>query len=1304
MNKTLGMTNHSARYARPALWGFFICIALAAVLLILRLFIPSYIQYHWDAERTAEHTRAEQVIHEAFQNKTEQLTNVIERVSRDTTFHAGIIQNDIPAILQAFQSLNSYKLNDDQTIDLVDSQGNVLAWNGPSISSLYKHVFTHNALEPIVYITQNGLRTYLTAGKRLAQGRLTLLVSEPFEVNSPISNRFIQKVSLCEELSQTLKTQVTFKLPQTYRAHQGEYCVPVVDQENKTIAEFYVTEPTIEGKTSSDTEMCGMLIVVCLACSCLFFVFAGLLRIVKINRDWITTAAVILSLWFVRFIWKGLDFPAALIGGWLFSPNLYASPLIFGLSSSLGELMLTALATVVSGWFYLSRIIFKRKTKVHIARMSLSAGRIVSMVFVCITSLLILWIFRGFGEAVRSFVFDSTMRYNNPSEILPNGPAALMYFNIILLGISLLCVSITLLFHGKKLISAYYSQDEVTSRIIFISSVLICIPLFSMFDGTQLFPLLMSIFFITICIVLVELLLSWKSIGNDSVSLQWKLGIWMTVGSFVIGALLVHQQLQQREHKDVEAVENEFLRPSDSWLTYAVQDGLRTSVESISTNLNSFFIATAKENNLAFVLWTKSLIGKEGYSSALILYNQQGNEVDRFVVGMNKPEQQRILTKVFAGEEEAVHVLDRTEPKIIGKLYGAWTTIRDSSGQMIGSIALLLSEHQKAIFHEEDTEPLRQFGDRLENDLVREIAVHEYYDDSLIFSTGRKLYPERFLSASIDSEFQRSTKSSLWKDLVMNGYKTQTVYMRDGTLPERIAAISLEKLDFRWDMFSYLKEFLVCLAVLAVIALSYYIRKSMQDGVPALGFRAKLLLGFACITLVPLVVLSYYNRQLVVERFQKQGEMELYNELVTLQGRISAYVSDEDDFVKGIDDDFCEALATEYGVDFSIYRGASIQASSRSELYRASLLDGRLNGRVFSSIMLDGRMQVLAKEKIGSVEYIVGYSPISINGRIAGVLAIPTLNKQRDIEAELSQQNAYVFGMYAIVFGLALTGGGLLALRFARPLHTLTRAAKNVADGNLDINVSVKSHDEIGTLAQSFNDMILKLRTSREELAKHERENAWKEMAKQVAHEIRNPLTPIKLSIQHLRQAFKDQAPDREEILQRVSQTVIDQIETLSRIATEFSHFAKMPERKFERVCIDDLLKETINVFREVQGIRFIDQLASPTMKVVADSDQLRGVFINIIRNAIQAIEKTGTITMSTSQEGRMCLIIISDTGVGIPEEIRSRIFEPNFSTKSEGMGIGLAIARRVVEDHGGIITCQSEQGKGTTFEIRLPV
>jgi nitrogen fixation/metabolism regulation signal transduction histidine kinase len=271
-------------------------------------------------------------------------------------------------------------------------------------------------------------------------------------------------------------------------------------------------------------------------------------------------------------------------------------------------------------------------------------------------------------------------------------------------------------------------------------------------------------------------------------------------------------------------------------------------------------------------------------------------------------------------------------------------------------------------------------------------------------------------------------------------------------------------------------------------------------------------------------------------------------------------------------------------------------------------------------------------------------------------------------------------------------------------LNQLTVAAKDVAEGNMDVNVEVHSRDEIGTLARSFNEMVAKLRTSRAELAKHERESAWKEMAKQIAHEIRNPLTPIKLSIQHLRQAFKDKAPDKDEILQRVTQTVIDQIDTLSRIASEFSNFSKIPEIKFERFNINILLKETTILFREVSGVIFGERLMSDPLMVTADRDQLRGVFVNIFRNAIQAMDKGGTITVETVLKQKFAIIRISDTGIGIPEEILLKIFEPNFSTKTEGMGLGLAIARRIIEDHGGTISCQSERGQRTIFEIMLPV
>ena len=471
-----------------------------------------------------------------------------------------------------------------------------------------------------------------------------------------------------------------------------------------------------------------------------------------------------------------------------------------------------------------------------------------------------------------------------------------------------------------------------------------------------------------------------------------------------------------------------------------------------------------------------------------------------------------------------------------------------------------------------------------------------------------------------------------------------------------------------------------------------------------IGFRGKLFIGFACVALIPLIVLSYYNKQLAIEKVKEQIATSIYHQLDQLLDRINIYVSDQEDFARGVNDDFCEALASEYGIEFSIYRGVSILASSKSELYRATLLDGRLNGKAYASTVLNGMKYFLTTERIGSVEYVVGYAPIYINDQVVGVLAVPTLNRQKGIEAELAQRNAYVFSIYAVVFGFVLVGGAYLAFRFARPLHELTFAARSVSQGNLNVKVDVQSKDEIGELSKSFNEMISKINISRIELAKHERESAWKEMAKQVAHEIKNPLTPIKLSIQHVIQAFKDKAPNREEILDRVTQTVINQIEALSRIASEFSNYAKMPESKFERVNIEDLLKETINLFRDLLGIDFITRFVSSPIFIIADHDQLRGVFVNVIKNAIQAMDGKGVLTIETEQDKHLCVIRISDTGPGITDEIQAKIFEPNFSTKTEGMGLGLAIARRVIEDHGGMILCTSKKGKGTTFEIRLPI
>jgi two-component system, NtrC family, nitrogen regulation sensor histidine kinase NtrY len=1297
------MKDRTIRNVRPALWGFFICIALAGVLYVIRIFIPAYITYRWDTERSFRRSQNEQIIRNAFQSRVEQLTKILENVSSDTSLSASINMNGVPVALRAFHALNIYRLHEDQTLDLVDPQGNPFAWNGPSITHRYTEVIGQNPPKQFVRVTQNGLRTYLTVGRCLTSDKYYLMVSEPLELNSPISNRFVQKVSLSEDLSQKLKVKVTLRIPHTVQPFQGEFVIPIINKEGNTIVEFSVEEKTIESEIASVIEVYSMLIGICLAFGSIFLAYAGTMWISKIRKDWTPTVVSILLLWLVRLVLREVEFPANVINGWLFNPNLYASPFIFGLSSSLGELILSTGTVAISVWLLFMHMIFNKNAEETIARLGSRVKRIGTLVIFFVIALLSLWIFRGFNEAIRSFVFDSTIQFNNPSEILLDSTSAIMYLNVILLGISLLCVSTSLFWIGRKILSIQFPSSELKIRIFYIALLLLCIPLFAWIDETPQSQFFSTILFIMLSIVLVELLSRWEYLKTGLPSMKWRTVVSLVLGSFLLGVPMIHQKLQQRECKEVEVVAKELLRPSDNWLTYVVLDGIRTSVEGIKNELMTHDIAEAKRTNLAFVLWTKTLLGKEGFNSALVLYDQKGDEVDRFVVGMNKLEQQEILTQVFEGEENAVHFIGRTGQKTLGKLYGAWITVRDSNEKFVGSLALLLSEHQRTFFHDQETEPLRQFGNRFENNIVREIAFHEYKIDTLIFSTGNKLIPDKFLSPIIMADLQITPSAILWEEIKINGYETQTVFLKDMDSPEKVVSVSLERLDVRWELFSYLKEFFLCLSVLAVTGIYASIRKRDHSVLPTLGFKGKLFLGFACITLLPLAVLSYYNKQLVAERVQEQVEATLFRELSQLQDRISTYITDEEDFVFGVDDDFCEALASEYSIDFSVYRNASIQASSLSELYRAGLLDGRLNGEAFSSSVLGRKSYFLTKEKIGTVEYVVGYAPISIAGSIVGVLTIPTLNREKEIESELAKRNAYVFGAYAIVFGIALVGGGLLALRFAQPLRQLTLAAKDVSEGNLAVRVETHSRDEIGILARSFNEMVLKLQKSREELSKHERESAWKEMAKQVAHEIRNPLTPIKLSIQHVRQAFKDKAPDREEILQRVTQTVIDQIEVLSRIASEFSSFAKMPESKFERLNIDELLKEIINLFREVQGISFVYTPSSSMAMIVADRDQLRGVFINIIRNAIQAIQESGTITAVTSLEKHICIIRISDTGPGIPEEIRTRIFEPNFSTKTEGMGLGLAIARRVIEDHGGTISCSSERGKGTTFEIRLP-
>jgi nitrogen fixation/metabolism regulation signal transduction histidine kinase len=237
--------------------------------------------------------------------------------------------------------------------------------------------------------------------------------------------------------------------------------------------------------------------------------------------------------------------------------------------------------------------------------------------------------------------------------------------------------------------------------------------------------------------------------------------------------------------------------------------------------------------------------------------------------------------------------------------------------------------------------------------------------------------------------------------------------------------------------------------------------------------------------------------------------------------------------------------------------------------------------------------------------------------------------------------------------------------------------------------------------------MIDELSRSAELLAKSERESAWREMAKQVAHEIKNPLTPMKLSVQHLQKAWDEKTDNWDERLLRFTQTIIEHIDTLSAIASEFSDFAKMPQKKEEKLDLSVAIRKSLDLFSDIENISFsYKSFPEPPYYVYADKNQLIRVFNNLIQNAVQAIghDKDGSIQINLEREGSEYRINIADNGPGIPEDMVDKIFSPSFTTKSSGMGLGLALVKSIILEAGGSIHFESSADTGTVFTISIPV
>lgn len=394
-------------------------------------------------------------------------------------------------------------------------------------------------------------------------------------------------------------------------------------------------------------------------------------------------------------------------------------------------------------------------------------------------------------------------------------------------------------------------------------------------------------------------------------------------------------------------------------------------------------------------------------------------------------------------------------------------------------------------------------------------------------------------------------------------------------------------------------------------------------------------------------------------------------------------------------------------IDINLYNPeGNLIATSRPEIFEKGLIGTKMNARAYTSMVNDMKAEVIHNEKIGDLDYISAYIPLkNKNNELLAYINLPYFTRQEELTREVSTMVVAAVNIYVLLLLITFLIVVFISRRITTPLRLIQMKFSEIKLGQQYEKIEYPINDEIGGLVNEYNRMVSELEKSVEMLAKSERESAWREMAKQIAHEIKNPLTPMKLSVQHLQRAWQDKNEKFGSYLDRICKTLIEEIENLSSIATEFSNFAKMPKAVNEPMDLITKLNNVVNLFSDDNVIFNVHLNSIEEAVIFADKEQVSRVFINLIKNAIQSVEKDTTpiIDITLMKNKEWISVHVKDNGKGIPEEMREKLFRPNFTTKTSGMGLGLAIVKSIVEGAGGSVTYETEIDKGTTFIVFFP-
>jgi signal transduction histidine kinase len=1050
---------------------------------------------------------------------------------------------------------------------------------------------------------------------------------------------------------------------------------PLRNEENRIVATVTLNSPSLSSKLTERKENIQLILYLTLGISLLFF----LIYLIKspLFRDKqkpLVGLLVILTLVGLRLILFPLSNLEKIQSLPFFSPSSASFLSFWNLTKSPADIFLTSLFLflIIGCLFYYFRSRLENKKR------KLSPLPSVLLIFILIFfSILLIFLFQ---EIIFRLVLHSNIN-------LLHFPFDLSFF--------LLHLSILLLF------SVFFLVILITAKAVSLFSPNLTLPIIAfsigfagylLLFGQRSFPLLYILQALVLLLILSLAFFPEAIKRKEVLFCTFFMCIFFIYTSLHYSSSLRNQSLIQNSLQNI-------IKSQKQWGTFL----LNQSLESIDTerDLIISFLETSRPVDLAHSIWQDTLIAKFNWYSSFEILTPDGEILSRF--SLNVPE---LYRPDFELSQSRDWMLSRQTIPFMGKEKDFLLGYKDwfEEEKYVGRAILYLSMDYDMLPFLYSANPYFE--------LIRATSIpslNQLNFGFAVFNTeGKLIFNPNKLSSGIPPPLLQkihSSEGTLWSSFTDRNRKFNSFYFKEN---QRICSLFLPKKNFYNYSVEFLRIFFSYLFFSLFFIFLFWIvfgTRKLQN--PLWPFSNRVYISFILIALVPLLLFTFFTRNFFGRIFTEQ-----LTEKAEVHANIAQRVMKDINFLQQVEQ-YSMTVPTENDVlwisstisnDVNLYENGKLISSSRREFFDYGLLPELIDGEIYYKIQYENNPFSTQTQKIGDYSFHTLTIPYFLPNSLL-LISLPFPLEQQEISRATEELIEFFFFISVFFIGVVLIFAKAVGSMIVAPIKKLLVGTKEVSLGNLEISIQHKHQDEMKTLIEGFNSMVENLKEHQQELAEMSKKVAWAEMARKVAHEIKNPLTPIQLSAEHILKVHEDKSKDFDQALKESASYIIKEVENLRKIAQEFLELSREATLHKEAFDLKEIILETITPYKKMlsERIQFKESYEGEDFNFVGDKGKIKIALRNIFTNAIEAIQDKGEIEIALVRKKDILELEIKDTGAGIENDMLKTIFEPYFSTKDVGTGLGLPIAKKIIEDHGGSIQASSEVKRGTKILIKLP-